>query len=273
MPSSKPLTVTELRKIWTNEFLPSIRREIKGEIEALSTAIKTLTDRCDAIEKSQGFISAKYDKVLQGLQLANKKSTELELNDKNQYDRIEKLERALYELECTVDQTQQYIRRDCLEITGIPVLPADNPKKLVKELGSLIGVELDDGCISAAHRLPDTKNVKNRLIVKFVRRDKREEVFKRRKNLVGKKSSNLPSVSAEMGKSIFREDKIHVNESLTSYRKRLFGRINKFKQDNNYKFLWTVNGKIHLRETETSIIEAFNTHEEFDDYLDQITNR
>ena len=109
--------------------------------------------------------------------------------------------------------------------------------------------------------------------MKFVRRDKREEVFKRRKNLVGKKSSNLPSVSAEMGKSILREDKIHVNESLTSYRKRLFGRINKFKQDNNYKFLWTVNGKIHLRATESSNIEAFNTHEEFDDYLDQIRNR
>ena len=273
MPNSRHLTVTELRKIWKDELLPSIRREIKDEIEMLNATIKTLTDRCDAIEKSQGFISAKYDKVLEALQSTNKKSTELDLNNKRQDDRIEKLEQALYEMECTIDETQQYIRRDCLEITGIPILPVDNPKQLVKELGVLVGVELGDGCISTAHRLPDTKKVKNRIIVKFVRRDKREEVFKRTKNLIGKKSSNLPSVNAEMGKSIFREDKIHVNESLTSYRKRLFGRINKFKQDNNYKFLWTVNGKIHLRATETSNIESFNTHEEFDDYLDQIRNR
>ena len=46
----------------------------------------------------------------------------------------------------------------------------------------------------------------------------------------------------------------------------------KFKLDNNYKFLWTLNGKNHLRATKTLNIEAFNTHEEFADYLDQIRN-
>ena len=47
------------------------------------------------------------------------------------------------------------ISGDCLEITAIPMLPTDNPKKLVKELGSLIGAELDDDCISTAHQLLD----------------------------------------------------------------------------------------------------------------------
>ena len=59
-----------------------------------------------------------------------------------------------------------------------------------------------------------------------------------------------------MGKSILWNDKIHVNESLTIYWKRLFGQINKFKQ---YRFLWTANGKILLRATESSIIEVFTT--------------
>ena len=45
---------------------------------------------------------------------------------------------------------------------------------------------------------------------------------------------------------------------LQAIEKKLFGQINKFKQDNNYKFLWTANGKIHLRATETSNTEAFN---------------
>ena len=98
---------------------------------------------------------------------------------------------------------------------------------------------------------PDTKKVKNCIIVKIATRDKREEVFKRRKNLIGKKSSNLALVSVDMGKSIFSKDKIHFNELLTSYQRRLFGRINKFKLDNNYKSLWTVNGKIHLTATKT----------------------
>ena len=146
------------------------------------------------------------------------------------------------------------IARDCIEITGIPVLPLDNPKQLVLELGSLIGVSISEDQISTAHRLPDTKKVQNRIIVKFVQRDKREEFYKKKKNLIGKKSSLLPSVQAEMGKSVFSDNKIHINESLTAYRKRLFGRINSFKQQHNHKFLWTANGKILLRETETSFL-------------------
>ena len=56
------------------------------------------------------------------------------------------------------------------------------------------------------------------------------------------------TVQAEMGKSIFSDNKIHINESLTTYRKRLFGKINTFKQQRNHKFLWTANGKILLRD-------------------------
>lgn len=105
-----------------------------------------------------------------------------------------------------------------------------------------------------------------------MQRDKRE-FYKKKKNLIGKKSSLLPSVQAEMGKSVFNDNKIHIKESLTIYRKRLFGRINAFKQQHNHKFLWTTNGKILLRENETSRIVSFSTHEEFEDYLDQFNNR
>ena len=38
----------------------------------------------------------------------------------------------------------------------------------MKEVGLLAGVEIDDRHIAAAHKLPDSKNVKNRLIVKFI---------------------------------------------------------------------------------------------------------
>ena len=44
----------------------------------------------------------------------------------------------------------------------------------------------DDAHLAAAHRLPDTKNVKRQLIVKFVHRDEREEMYKKRRNLIVK---------------------------------------------------------------------------------------
>ena len=62
---------------------------------------------------------------------------------------------------------------------------------------------------------------------------------------------DLPSVAKNIGKSIQRANKIYINESLTSYRNRLFGRIHKLKKSNKFKFLWTINGKISLRESKT----------------------
>ena len=44
----------------------------------------------------------------------------------------------------------------------------------MKEVGSLAGVEIDDRHIAAARKLPYSKNVKNRVIVKFIQRDKRK---------------------------------------------------------------------------------------------------
>ena len=84
-----------------------------------------------------------------------------------------------------------------------------------------------------------------------------------------KSTEDLPSVAKEIGKSIQRaNNRIYINKSLTSYRNRLFGRIHEFKKSNKFKFLCTVNGKISLRESETSTVYKFTTHEEFEEFLD-----
>lgn len=280
MTSERYLSADQLRGMWKDEFLPSIRREIKTEIQALKSSIKRLTERCDAMEQSQDFISKKYDTVIQALQSSKCETKKLDNKYKEITDLLEekrdelaqttrKHEDVLYRIECSLDETQQYLRRDCLEVTGVPITSQNNPNQIVKEIGSLIGVEIEDSDIATAHRLPDTQKVKNRLIVKFLRREKREEVYKKRKNLVGKNTSHLPS-AAETNNS--GNSKIYINESLTNYRKRLFGRIKEYKRANNAKYLWTSNGKIMLKVNEMSPTRVFNTHEEFEDYLDQISN-
>ena len=165
----------DLRKIWKEEFLPSIKRKLKSELEALRTSIKTLTARVDGIEKSQSLISEKYESVLKMLMSMNqtsntlgKKDAELTKIADSLAERGNPVEQAVYRIDCAIDEVQQYSRRDCLEITGIPILPEENPKQLIKEIGTLIDVNVEDAHLAAAHRLPDTKNVKHRLIVKFV---------------------------------------------------------------------------------------------------------
>ena len=115
---------------------------------------------------------------------------------------IDKQDQSLYRVKCALDETHRYVRRDCLEINGVPISSYENPNQLVKQVGSLAGVEIDDRHIAAAHKLPDSKNVKNRLIVKFIQRDKKEELCKNRKNLVGENISHCLRLKTEMERSL-----------------------------------------------------------------------
>jgi len=83
------------------------------------------------------------------------------LNDKvNQLeDSMSHFENDLYDNMASLDATLQYLRRDCLEITGIPVIPLGNPTRLVVELSSALDVDLNEQEISTAHRLPATKKL------------------------------------------------------------------------------------------------------------------
>ena len=92
MPDKNYLTVDEFSKMWKTEFLPSIRQEVKLEIETLWANIQILTERCSQIKQSIQFLSDKYDTVLGILQATKKQIAELEANIKEQTDQISRLQ-------------------------------------------------------------------------------------------------------------------------------------------------------------------------------------
>lgn len=266
----KQVTVESLTELWENTFLPNIRKELKSEIAELKLEIKNLNAKCSEIEKSQKFLSNEFDNLLQSLRSTKREIIDISTKVKDLEERTAALSDSNYDLNATLDDLQQYIRRDCVEVTGIPVLPVDSPKQLAAELGGLLGLDINDEHISIAHRLsPTKKNNKGRMIIKFVHRHTKDEFYKRRNMLVGKSTKDLPLIAQEYGKSIHSADKIFINESLTPYRKRLFGRINEYRRINKWKFIWTVNGKILLRESDSSRVFSFTTNEQFEDFKQQ----
>lgn len=114
-------------------------------------------------------------------------------------------ESLIYELE-------QYSRRDCLEIRGIPKNSSgmrEDTNKIVIELGRKIGIELKKEDISTSHRLPSKVKANGEralfppaIIVKFTSRDVREKLYRARKVL-----------KQDLGFS--KENRICINESLT----------------------------------------------------------
>ena len=138
-------------------------------------------------------------------------------------------------------------------------------------MARLVDVGLESKDISIAHRLP-VKNGQSKIIVKYTRRTTRDEVYKNHKKLKSKRTKDLPSARAQPETlSVNHNAEIHIPESLTLYRKRLFSRILEFKRNRQYKYLWTSNGKIMVHKSDTSTPQCFVPFEDFDDYLDRIS--
>ncbi|PFX16152.1 Heterochromatin protein 1 [Stylophora pistillata] len=117
-------------------------------------------------------------------------------NNKDSNDRIDALEieigyarNDIYDIQFRLNANEQYSRRDTLEIQGIPDIADDNPTQLVIETARLTDVELEPNDISIAHRLL-LKNGQSqcKIIVKFTRRTKRDEVFNACKKLKSKRT-------------------------------------------------------------------------------------
>ena len=148
--TEQPDLVNRFKELWINELMPTFKKdlltELKTEIgkqvksvtERFESKIRDLDKKLNSLETSQSFHSSKFDAFTEGL--ANTK------NDKvNQLeDSIAHFENDLYDNMASLDVTQQYLRRDCLEITGIPVIPLDNPNRLVVELSSALDVDLEE---------------------------------------------------------------------------------------------------------------------------------
>ena len=141
------LTVENLKELWAKEFLPKIRKEIRKEIDSLKASLLDFKKRFDETEKSQSFISKKYDTVISTIKDVKEHNEGVKSQIKEIKEDINKLGNDGFNVQVKLDELEQYARRDCLEITGIPVVPNDSPALLVKEMSEIMGVNLNENDI------------------------------------------------------------------------------------------------------------------------------
>ena len=158
---------------------------------------------------------------------------------------VQQLDQSMALLRQNFNDLEQYSRRECVEISGIPpsVWGEENVNNVVVKIAKLMDVEMGEEDISVCHRLPmsrhhDGQPNQQKIIVKFVSREIKEKFYKSRRRLSGKTTKDL-------GYEV--ENRIYLGESLTEKNKALFRLCLKFKKDNQCKYIWTSNGKIYLR--------------------------
>ena len=120
-------------------------------------------------------------------------------------DNLVKQNRIL-ERKCAANE--QYSRRECLEISGIPdSIPNNNLEETVLKIFNETGVTVNSRDVEACHRLNQKANPK-KVIIKLSKRKDATRVMNNKKKLKSMKPQNIGLPSG---------CKIYINESLCKY--------------------------------------------------------
>ena len=112
-------------------------------------------------------------------------------------------------------------------------------------MAKTLNVQLDERHISTSHRLKQNQEDTRQhppIIVRFTNRDKRNEIFRKRKML----QTNL--FTRKSIKSSFGNANLKITENLTRYKKSFINTAKLANQHLHYTFLWTSQGQIRLRQ-------------------------
>ena len=169
------------------------------------------------LNKTVNFICEKFDEYERDRAEKKKIISELQKNVNDMSATIESLKGCL-------DRQEQYSRRNCLLIHGLPESKNENTDELVIDtIKEKMGEEIKKNEIDRSHRLGAPKNNgKSRpIIIKFVRYNTRCRIFKNKKKLKGKS--------------------ISVTESLT---KKRMEALKKAREDHGFENVWSSEGNI-----------------------------
>ena len=161
----------------------------------------------------------------------------------NLKDSLKQKDKKITSLEKDVLNLQQYVRRNNLEICGIPdeISDADLEDKVIA-IAKSIDVEFTKSDIEACHRLKKGKNERYaRTIIRFVNRKSCDNLHKNKKNL---KNAKVKLSAIGIQGNIF------INCNLAPYSKYLWSKCKKLYDDKIINRFWVYNGSIFIASRE-----------------------
>ncbi|XP_054267191.1 uncharacterized protein LOC129000380 [Macrosteles quadrilineatus] len=189
------------------------------------------------MSQSLNFLSEKVDE-----------STKLMENLRSEVQVLKKenevLRETVTDLQDRTRSLEQYTRRSNIEISGIPVTPREDVIQLVKDVGAVIGLEVEESQINAAHRVPSfRKDRVPSLVVQFIGRSTRDTWLKQFREL-------KESVTVDQVNSSFPKAKLYINEHLSPANKVFLSDLKKKCAEVGIKYAWCREGKFFIRKAD-----------------------
>ncbi|CAH0400789.1 unnamed protein product [Chilo suppressalis] len=235
---------TNTSEIHLNNFMSEIRGMMsdlklqqESQMEKIHAAIDEIISQNTDIRASIDFLSAKYDALIEQVD-------HLKVQNTHQQEYIQSLELKLENME-------RGVRSTCLEIKNLPVNKTESKSSLIEtvtKIGKVLNANILTNDVKDIFRIttrnPDNKTV----IVDFVSIIAKDTVMKAYRKYNKDHSKLMTEQIGISGPS----KQIYICENLTAKMKRLFYLTRVFASSKQYKYCWTTNGKIFIREKEGS---------------------
>ena len=223
-----------------------IKEEISDEKDRLLKIVENIQKIKSDIGKTVDFMSEKFEVIIHESKELKSKVTMLVKENKILNDQLNDMKEETTSLSSQVDFLERNLKGKNLEIVGVPFVKNENVGDLALKVLTNIDPQLSKEDIESARRLmKKDKNyvtIYGPILARFKNIGKRNYIFRNKKNLAEARP-NLVNGSVK---------KIFINENLTPKNKKIFYHANCFKKQNNWRFVWTANGMVFLRKTESS---------------------
>ena len=124
--------------------IEDIKKVLEEEIKPLWSKLFFIEEKFDTLQKLVGFTSAKYDELLKLIQGGNEKVVTLTSDVKNLRRDFSGTQKRELELTKDMEGLAQYLRRDCIEMSGLKPTESMSCFELVKALDMQVDLKDDD---------------------------------------------------------------------------------------------------------------------------------
>lgn len=224
----RPIMVPEMRELVKDDLAALIDRAVKAINDTTKSEISSLKSEISALKTENASLRAENESLAA---------------------KVTSLEKRVVTVEQASDMQEQYSRRNCLRISGVPEKVNENTDQLVLSLAEELNVQLVLSDIDRSHRVGKQTRGGRKIIVKFTTYRARQNLFSQRKKL--SETTNWSGV--------------FINEDLTARRSKLLFDARQLKRAKKLRAAYSSGGKIVVIDNSDvrHVIESENDIEVF----------
>lgn len=255
MQNSKSSIVESL----ANELKGAVTSAVSHEMQNVRSEVKQITD---AIEKSQNFLSKKFDTIVTDIQELKNENETLKREIVKMKNAEHNLSKTVYKLEHQVDKNSREANSRNAVILGVPFASDENIQEIVHKTITCCGLEVDPDAVVSASRLNSKNKTNNWLIpirVVFKNENVKENVFKAKKECGILLSTTIdPSLKVND-----KPTRVAIRDELTSLSLELLNEMRGYQEQLKIKYVWpSRGGNILIKKNEQSKPEIVKTRDD-----------